>query len=59
MLEILQQGEIEVEYAELRDPLNWTARQPENNVTQARVFVAGNIEGVRLIDNMELGVHET
>ena len=59
MLEILQQGEIEVEYAELRDPLNWTASQPENNLTRARVFVAGNIEGVRLIDNMELSVHET
>ncbi len=59
MLEILQQGEIEVGYAELRDPLNWTANQPENNLTQARVFVAGNVEDVRLIDNMELGVNET
>jgi len=55
MLAILNQGEIELEYAELRDPLNWTISQPEIDLKQARVFVAGNIEGVRLIDNMALG----
>jgi len=54
MLEIMGTSDIELEYAELRDPINWTRRQPEYDLQQARVFVAGNIEGVRLIDNMAL-----
>lgn len=55
MISILETSEIELEYAELRDPDNWTAAQPENDLEKARVFVAGTIEEVRLIDNMELG----
>lgn len=55
MLDILENSEeLDLEYAEVRDPLNWTAHQPEENLEQARVFVAGQIEGVRLIDNMAL-----
>jgi pantoate--beta-alanine ligase len=54
MLEIMGTSDIELEYAELRDPRNWTRRQPEYDLQQARVFVAGSIEGVRLIDNMAL-----
>ncbi len=54
MLGVLNEGKIELEYAELRDPINWTGKQPELDLKQARVFVAGNIEGVRLIDNMAL-----
>jgi pantoate--beta-alanine ligase len=54
MLALLSQGKIELEYAEVRDPLNWTQMQPERSLEQARVLVAGTIEGVRLIDNLAL-----
>jgi pantoate--beta-alanine ligase len=55
LLEVLNASKIELEYAELRDPLNWTEAQPEYDIAQARAFIAGNLEGVRLIDNMALG----
>lgn len=56
MLEVLDNSEeFDSEYAEVRDPLNWTVHQPEHEVSQARVFIAGIIENVRLIDNMALG----
>lgn len=55
MLEVLERNAIELEYAEVRDPQHWTPCQPENRVEQARVLIAGQIEGVRLIDNMALG----
>jgi len=54
MLEILGTSDIELDYAELRDPKNWTNYQPEYDLEQAHVFVAGYIKGVRLIDNMAL-----
>jgi len=52
---VLDQARIEIEYAELRDPLNWTEQQPVNTLQQARAFIAGSVDGVRLIDNLELG----
>ena len=55
MLEVLDPNSIELEYAEVRDPQHWSPIQPENRVEQARVLIAGQIEGVRLIDNMALG----
>jgi len=55
MLGILQTSPIELEYAEIRDPLHWTETQPVSDISQARVFIAGNMQGVRLIDNMALG----
>lgn len=54
MLKILNQSVIELEYAEVRDPGNWSSTQPIHELKQARVLVAGNIENVRLIDNMAL-----
>jgi pantoate--beta-alanine ligase len=54
MLEFMDASDVKLEYAELRDPRNWTSYQPEHDLKQARVFVAGTIEGVRLIDNMAL-----
>ena len=54
MLKVLDKSVIKLEYAEIRDPENWTAEQPHCDLTQARAFIAGNIEGVRLIDNMPL-----
>ncbi len=55
MLEVLADSDIELEYAEIRDPAHWSAKQPSQPVNQARVLVAGQLEGVRLIDNMPLG----
>ena len=56
MLDVLENSEdLDLEYAEVRDPLAWSAHQPDHDLKQARVFVAGQIEGVRLIDNMALG----
>jgi pantoate--beta-alanine ligase len=54
MLEVLNKSGINLEYAEVRDPLNWTESQTENDISRARAFIAGNLEGVRLIDNMAL-----
>lgn len=54
MLKILDKNIIDLEYAEIRDPENWTPQQPDHDLKQARAFIAGNIEGVRLIDNMAL-----
>jgi pantoate--beta-alanine ligase len=54
MLNILDKSIIDLEYADIRDPDNWTAQQPAHDLKQARAFIAGNIEGVRLIDNMAL-----
>ncbi len=56
MHKVLRKSEIELEYAEVRDPKNWSTIQPKHEINQARVFVAGNIEGVRLIDNMALSL---
>lgn len=55
MLEMLAGSSIKLEYAEVRDPLHWSTTQPEHALDQARVLIAGQIEGVRLIDNMALG----
>lgn len=54
MLKILNNSMLDLEYAEVRDPENWTSTQPQASIQQARVFIAGNIEGVRLLDNMAL-----
>jgi len=54
MLAIFEQSPLILEYAELRDPLNWTPVQPQGALEQARVLIAGELEGVRLIDNMAL-----
>ncbi|MEE9448107.1 MAG: pantoate--beta-alanine ligase [Arenicellales bacterium] len=55
MLAVLETSSIDLEYAQVRDPSHWTAQQPEHDIKQARVFIAGNIEGVRLIDNAAMG----
>ena len=55
MLKVLENSSIALEYAEIRDPEHWSKRQPENEITRARAFIAGQIEGIRLIDNMALG----
>jgi len=47
-------GGLEVEYAEVRDPGAWTAEAPDGPLRRAAALVAARVEGVRLIDNMEL-----
>lgn len=47
-------GGLDVEYAEVRDPAAWTAEPPEGVLARAAALVAAKVEGVRLIDNMEL-----
>lgn len=54
MIKALAQSKLTLEYAEVRDPKNWTTTQPSQEIANARVFVAGSIDGVRLIDNMPL-----
>ena len=44
---------IDVEYAEVRDPGNWTLEAPGGALDRAVGLVAANVGGVRLIDNME------
>ncbi len=50
----LQQPAIELEYAAIRDPGNWTADAPTGVLDRAVALVAAKVGGVRLIDNMEL-----
>lgn len=46
--------EIELEYAEVRDPEAWTAEAPSGLMERAVALAAGKVAGVRLLDNMEL-----
>lgn len=46
---------ITVEYVAVREPDNWTADDPVTLGTGARALVAASIDGVRLIDNLQLG----
>ncbi|MDP6538170.1 MAG: pantoate--beta-alanine ligase [Planctomycetota bacterium] len=46
---------VELDYAELRDPLAWSAEAPTGLLERAVALVAARVDGVRLIDNLELG----
>jgi len=51
------EGEIddfEVEYAEVRDPENWSKVSPSGQLPRAQALVAARLGSVRLIDNMRL-----
>lgn len=50
----LEHPRIELEYAEVRDPSNWTEDAPSGLLDEAVALVAAQVGGVRLIDNMEL-----
>jgi len=47
--------QLELEYAELRDPQAWTAEAPHERLDQAVALIAGRFGPVRLIDNRVLG----
>ena len=48
----LQREGIELEYAAVRDPENWTAEQPVSPLERGMGLLAARVEGVRLIDNL-------
>lgn len=50
----LQNPRIAIDYAAVRDPDNWTSQTPPPPLQHARAFVAAAVDGVRLIDNLQL-----
>ncbi len=54
MRAVLAESKIEVEYAAVRDPGNWTATDPSGALNEAVALVAARVGPVRLIDNMSL-----
>lgn len=59
MLEILNNTDLGVEYAEIRDPAAWTETTPKNPLQQAQALIAARIGGVRLIDTLRLDSRHT
>ena len=57
MAAVLALGDLQVEYAAVRDPENWSAHRPEGALDRAVALVAARAGVVRLIDNLVL--HET
>ncbi len=54
MREELEGADVEVEYADVRDPQHWQADSPRGTMARAQALIAIRIGGVRLIDNMRL-----
>jgi len=54
LAEGLERSRLAVEYAELRDPREWSARAPGGRLERAVALVAARAGEVRLIDNREL-----
>lgn len=54
----LRHPEVELEYAEIRDPARWEDGEPRGSLTRARALVAARVGGVRLIDNLSLDAGE-
>ncbi len=54
MLGELARADLEVEYAEVRQPSSWTAAEPEGRLSEAVALVAARLGRVRLIDNLRL-----
>jgi len=50
----LIKAEIEIDYADLRDPENWQAESPHGVMQRARGLIAVHLGNVRLIDNKQL-----
>ena len=50
----LDDAHIRVEYAAIRDPENWREHSPGGELQRARALVAAWVDGVRLIDNLDL-----
>lgn len=54
MLRILKDHPLEIEYAGVRDPEQWTAQVPTGSMQRAQALIAARIGDVRLIDNLRL-----
>jgi pantoate--beta-alanine ligase len=54
LLAVLEEGGIEPEYAELRDPERWSAGPARGRLARARALIAARVGPVRLIDNLSL-----
>ena len=54
LLRELEGSSLELEYAELRDPRDWTPAQPVGALTRAVALIAARAGAVRLIDNLRL-----
>lgn len=58
MQAVLEESELEVEYAAVRNPEHWSPEEPQAALSQAVALIAAKAQGqngrVRLIDNMQL-----
>ncbi|MDP6397998.1 MAG: pantoate--beta-alanine ligase [Arenicellales bacterium] len=54
MIKHLDHDGLMVEYAEVRDPYNWTPQLPVTPLERAQALIAVRIGSVRLIDNLRL-----
>jgi pantoate--beta-alanine ligase len=54
MLEVLEKSALQVEYATVRDPLNWNEPEPDRPLARAQALIAARCGPVRLIDNLAL-----
>lgn len=54
MRALLEAVELELEYAEVRDPSAWSAAAPAGELARAVALVAARLDGVRLIDCLRL-----
>jgi pantothenate synthetase len=51
---VLASSGLELEYAEVRDPKNWTENVPPGPLKHGVALIAARAGSVRLIDNMRL-----
>ena len=54
MADCLNHDGLTLEYAEVRDPAQWTAQLPQTPLERAQALIAVRIGSVRLIDNLRL-----
>ncbi len=54
MADCLNHDGLILEYAEVRDPAQWTAEPPQTPLERAQALIAARIGSVRLIDNLRL-----
>ena len=50
----LAASNLQLEYAAVRDPLDWTEKEPSRPLSRAQALIAARLGPVRLIDNLRL-----
>lgn len=58
MYRVLSSSTLKVEYADVRDPMNWQGESPMGEIPRAVALIAARINNVRLIDNLRLDQSE-